>query len=305
MPQSSDTFLVDQIIPLNEVHLICGPSGAGKSTLASQLASESRQGGEIFGRACYPFPLCYVACASPLPRLRTIMRAAGIDPASIPHFSLVGKCRPDERTVEFVVSLARELVPDLRVLIIDAFAILCQGKINDHRDVAQFMISAQDTCDRESLTIIGCVGSAKPRDDGQNAAAPRDRIIGATTWSESSGTKIIIDPEKPRDPGNPYRVIHVLPHGLRPETFQFEFKDGALVPRDMFEEGPLDAWLISIAAGTELRTSEIVAAAESMKISRRTCNYWIAKQVEAGTLVRLRQGVFRVAQTGVNPTPLA
>lgn len=61
MSQSPE-FLIDEIMPANEVHLICGASGSGKTTWTFQeFLAEWQAGRSVSGHASHPVPYVYIA----------------------------------------------------------------------------------------------------------------------------------------------------------------------------------------------------------------------------------------------------
>ena len=273
-------FVVQDIFPPNDIHLIIGPGGAGKSTLALQMLDDWEQA-------------VYVACTRSRNALREHMQRLEIDPAKVPHLSLVTLKR-EECSIESVLRYARETAPDLRVLVLDGMAMLCPGNINHYKDVSQFLIAAVCVAERERVTIIGCVSSSKSK-EGAGYASPRERITGSVAWTETTSTKMLIEPCKSADPTDPTRVLFVMPQHRAPQTLYYTFEGYRLVPRSESPfDATLDGWLAQQAPQSRFDTQQLRSVADALGVSKPTFYRWLAAQLQLGSLVRIRVGEYEV-----------
>lgn len=298
--QDSD-FLIDRILPTREVHLIFGPSGSGKTTLALQIADALSRGETAFGYPTHPARLCYVSCTRSESSIQARLRDLEIDARAIPHFALP-RCSRDERTVSTTVAKVLERFGHaLKLIILDGFSALCPGRINDHRDVSQLLADAAHLCRREDLTIIGCIASAKSREEG-GYVSPRDRVLGSIAWMESTETKILIEPMKPSKPLDPHRLITVMPQHEAPQEFYYRFDaSGRLIPTELNVCAvELDEWLATIPLEDPVYTHTILEVSAALGISRASAFRWIDDKLETGRLIRIARGAYRIAVPPVN-----
>lgn len=293
MPESR--FVVDPIFPVKTVNLIAGASGVGKNTLMLQIQEEWTAARLVFGYPSTPAPFCFVACDQPLATLRDQMRQLGIDPADVPHISLTACTKRDDRNLESALQFARGVRPQAKVLFIDGFASLCSGRINDAKDVTNFLIDASRFCQEENVTIIGTVPSSKAR-EGEGYTSPRDRIAGSVMWSAGAHTKIVIEQTHANRVSDPFRTVFLYARGLPPRTMQYQFDaDGHLLYRNDGEVLPsLDAWLASRQPGDTIHSADLLEAARANGISRSALYRWLEDQTTLGTLIRLERGTYQV-----------
>lgn len=294
-PSTQPPFLVDRTIATQKVHLVCGPVGAGRRTMTLQIASEWAQERPIFGMASHPLPFCYVTSRGSLNAIRENITGIGLDPATIPHVSMLDITRREEYTLESALDIARKCVPGVRVLFLDSLAVLCQGKINDYRDVAQFLNTADRLCAREWITVVGCMPSTKARGN-EGYASPTERIFGSIAWSEMTSTKILIEPTKPRDICDPHRIVHLVVPDEPVRVLYFEFQNGkGLVPcEEIALESPLDGWLAEQEEGATFPTSALQFVADAKGVSRTGFFRWLKLQISSGTLEKVGHGEYRV-----------
>src|SRR5580692_9374540 len=85
----SDHFIVDQILPKFETHLVGGPSHSGKTTLIFQTIERWRNRKDVFGHASFPLPFCYLACECASGTVHSTLKRVGIDPETFPFLSTI------------------------------------------------------------------------------------------------------------------------------------------------------------------------------------------------------------------------
>lgn len=292
----NDEFLIHQLLPRREIHLLGGPSGSGKTTLLLEIIEDWRQGRKVFGYQSFPAPFCYVGCdRSKASTARTLERI-GISPDNIPIASLIDSSM-DEPDFPKVLALARSIVPDCRVLFIDAIGVLCpNGKINDYGVVSRFLTRGTRLCAKEDITIIGLGHSPKVK-KGEAFENPRQRFLGSVAWGGFSDTMIFVEPVDPEDPADPNRKVILLPRNIRGETLDYQFNDdGRLVCTTVQQSNfIMDTWLAKQAKGAELSTGALVEAGERAQLNKRTVHRWIKDVMENGRLVKAGHGMYKVA----------
>jgi hypothetical protein len=292
---ASPSFVIRDLFPTNEVHLIFGPSFVGKTTLLFQIIEEWRHGRDVFGYHSHPAPFCYVECHHSQSRTWRHMRHLGIDPGEIPHFSLLDTCtNSTDYNIDTVVKEAKHRVPNLRVLFIDGLSILCSGKITEQRAVAEYMLRLAQICKEHKLTIIGVMSSVKSR-EGSSYASTLERLPGSSTWASMTGTKLVVEPVDARNPVNASRTILFLIRERAPNLLFATFtQSGMLGFSSEPEASGLDSWLASLPLDSDVTTQQIQEAAKFNKVPRSTMFYWLDSQLKLGTLVKVRKGKYHV-----------
>jgi hypothetical protein len=294
-PSASPQYVVRDLFPVNEIHLIFGPAHSGKTTLMLQILEDWRNGRDVFGCHSHVQPFCLIACERPESALRAHMRRLGMDPSLIPHFSLIDQASSgDDYNFETLVATLRKRCPEAKVLFIDGLSTLCPGRSYDQRDVSKFLLTINQFCKQQSITIIACLYAVKAK-EGAGYAAPLDRLSGSGVWSSMTGCKLLIDPIDPKDPTNPNRLLLLFIRSRAPRaTYAKYVESGLLSYADTLELTGLDSWLAQLEPGKVIRTSTIHETAQSLQVSRSSVFRWIENQITLCTLSKIRKGTYIV-----------
>jgi RecA-family ATPase len=287
LPDSDPEYIIDNIMPAHEIHLLGGPSGAGKTTLAFQMIRDIREGRPVFGYATHSIPICYVSCdRSSASAVRTAARVGVND---IP--TIIAK--RGHRNIRQVIEDAKALVPNLRLLVIDAIGVLVPGgKINDYGAVMDFLGYCTELCELHHITILA-MGHATKTKEGEGFIDPRHKFLGSVAWGGSSDTMLYIESSNPKDPDDPSRRIIVLPRNYPASVLAYTFNNrGHLIPvTEADDELTLDVKLLNVQLGVEVTTSTITGW--GFPASRSTINRWILDAVRTGKLEQVKKGVYR------------
>jgi hypothetical protein len=300
-PESTDADperTTNELFPPQRVHLIFGPSHAGKTILQLQIIDDWLADRTILDiYAPIPRRICYVS--TDRPESVTIGYQQSLYLAPFPHISLIGSERQDQ-TLSGAFLAAERRVPGLEVLFIDSLISLCPGSLVNSQDVARFLRDAAAVCRQRRVTIIGTMPNAKAVASGP---PPRylDRIYGASSWSSSTDSKIMIDFYKsepyPIDrrrrvvlfPWNQPEEILTLRHGesgrlhlVTPET------------EEVNADAVLDEWLGKLPAEENFSTEDVIAAARGKGLSRRTAFRWIETRRGLGVIRKTSFGRYKV-----------
>jgi len=289
-------FVVDQIFPAREVHLIAGPSGAGKTTFVFQLIDDWLSAKPVLGRDAQLVPMCYVACdRSSASVNRTLER---IKPTQRPPtLSLID--HPGVTSIQGVVSLVRKHITDCRILWIDPLLhFVSKGKTNDYACVAEFLIEASRTCSREDITIFGYVHATKAR-EGERVLNPRQRILGSVAWAAFSETIILIEPPDNDDPTSNVRSVLVLPRNLPAEEMTYAFNSKGRLEQQQtgdFAEEMLKEFLPTLDPNRVYTTLDLMreVADFGIHLSRATFFRWVRNQVDCDRLKLVSKGKYRL-----------
>ncbi len=296
MSKKSVSYLVDQIFPTKEIHIIAGASGVGKTTWAFQFLDEWSQGIPVFGYKSNPCPMVYVSCDRS-------EQSVGItlDRVGVPHPKFVdarGVSRHGEKAFEEVLYTCRTLEPNVRLIFIEAFSLLVpQVSFKDsYRTTGQFLSELSQTLSKEDLTIIGTAHSPKQRENDQ-IIDPRQMVLGSVAWGGFVETIIAIRRVKPKNPEDMRRQILLLPRNAREESFDFDLdvrgRFTKVLPTTTF--GTLNERLESaFGFDANITTSELIEMGRQVGVTaKRTVELWFTQAVDEGRLKRIAQGVYR------------
>lgn len=285
-------FVIHDLLPSREVHLLAGPSGAGKTTLLFQLLLEPlRKGLPIFNKPVTPQSICYIACDRSIASIRRTLKRVGLT-TPFPYISL--HKNKLIRSVYAIIKEARLQNPTCNLLAIDGFAALTpEGRINDYKVVADFLADCASLCDQHNLTIIGLVHAPKSK-EGERYLNPRQRIAGTVAWAAFSDTVILIEPEEEGDT----RCVQILPRNSEELTFNYEFKEGVLkeTSPDGLVYEQLDAHILPMfEPGKILTRLEIMERVSQcgIKASLKTVERWLGAKVQVGVLEKPSRGKYR------------
>lgn len=228
---SHQEMLIDDILPAREIHLVAGPSGAGKTTWLIKMIDQWRQGQSIFMHASHPKPFMYLSLDRSQAGVRRIFDRLKIDHKNFRLF--VPKANSNNQKLS-LAQLLRGLIehnPDVRVFFVEGFQSRTpDGKMNDYKVVAHFLLELQQICEQYNVTIVGVAHASKAKQD-EKYLNPRERVNGTVAWAAYSETIIVIEPEDPDDPQNVNRRVMILPRNAREQVFLMENKDGTLVEK--------------------------------------------------------------------------
>jgi RecA-family ATPase len=271
---AASKFLIQDIWPTRELHVIGGPSGAGKTTLLLQLIEQWVQARPAFDLwASYPQPYCYVACDRSRASMTRTVQRVGIQ-IELPILSLIEEQKDSKLDFSRVLAMARTVVPKLRVLFIDAIAVLCPGgKISEYAVVAEMLTDISRLCQQQNITVVGLGHAAKSR-EGEGFANPRHRFLGSVAWGGFTDTMFFIEPTDPKVPEDPRRTIYVLPRNSPSRTLHYRFADDGRLEatqststaREMLEQCAVGA----IEQTGSITCKQFLELAEQLKISERT-----------------------------------
>ena len=291
------TYLVDGMIPANQVHLLAGPSGGGKTTLAFQMLSALATGEPFLGRWTRKVTVAYVSGDRPAESVLETQDRCGV---SFPIFSAVDENLVGEDLLSKIFPRLTAVCGGVRpdVIYIDGFtAFVPGGFLNNYAVVAKWLASLQRWARKMKVTIIGACHATKTK-EGEKFTNPRQRIAGSVAWAGFSETVLIIEPlDDEKDKAK--RVVHILPRNHAEETMFLKFNtEGRLVlPEKVVHAEKLTAFIMDglldkFKLGETVLYAKYRDEALAKGVSLRTYNRWLAKAVEEGKLVKTGKGVY-------------
>jgi len=294
-------WIIDEVLPHRVIALLVGPTGSSKSSWMAPTLVSIKKGESIFGRRVEPTSSVWISCDRSKEEYESHMSALGIPPGEFPFHDQTAP--GSETTVEFVIKRCSEAYPNNPLLFIDGFARLIPGgKISDYSVVADFLCSAGAAARKYNRTVIGCLHAGKER-DGSGYANPRDQVCGSTAWVGFSNLTLVLQRDKPKEPEDPIRKLHVLARGAHGDkTYRYrKLESGILIPEDDPVEDDMatmiTAWLEKQPFDQPIPTAQFIEIGKNeASISRATVERWIKKSVENLLIERVSKGIYRRVQ---------
>jgi hypothetical protein len=275
---NSSSFLIDKILPANEVHILGGASGVGKTRWLFQTLQEWTDKVPILGYDSHPVPYLYVSTDRSLASVHRTCQDLGIDPSKIPILAAVEKELERGYSVRWLFDTAKKVKPDARLLVVEGLAtFIPQGKVNDYSEVSKFLRKLTRECQQRGMTFLGVHHTSKSREK-DTYENPREKLLGSMAWAAYSETIFVLDFVSSRDMENPYRKLHLLPRNHAPNrVFHYvqEQPGGRLVERPQGHK---------LSVGGRPRSTEadanIAKFLDALKIRNRT-NFSLKEAADA------------------------
>jgi hypothetical protein len=289
----SPKYLIDDIAPSREVHLIGGPSGGGKSTWIFQFLIEWSAGRPIYGHASHPVPYVYISTDRGKDSILRTLERLRINPA---HIEFVSTITLDLDTVEAIIQRVHLKVPNVRVLFIEGMTGLMpesKGKSSDggFGHASKFLRHLNKLCSELDITIFAVVHSPKSKEDARYLS-PRDRVMGSSAWAAYTETLFLIEPVHADTPS--LRNLIIIPRNAPQETHQLEFNDtGRLVESNAeITDTIIEAFLGTIPYGQTFTTEQFTTAMKRAGLSTATITRRLKELTENVVLAKVRQGIY-------------
>lgn len=285
-------FLIQDILPANEVHLLGGSSGSGKTTLVFQVLADWQRGKPIFGHESRPVPYCYVSLDRSRSSVNRTLQRLGLQ-SDITRLVCQEDIAEDSVTVSTVMKDALRRFPDGKLVVIEGFQLLAGDQGNKYTSVARALKSAARLCSSRKLTILGICHSPKMRLD-EGFQHPREMLLGSVSWGAYSDTVITLNLDEltgiikatimPRNAASEQHELKFGPHGII-EPFIRAGKQGQIVQR-----------IHSLPTGRPITRVEILQWGKAVNISTRTCEAAVALCLENNFLDVIGVGVYERTQ---------
>lgn len=289
MADNSPEFLIEGILPANEVHLLGGSSGSGKTTFMFQvLLAEWLQGNPIFDHVSHPVPYVYVSLdRSRSSVTRTLQRLGLIEQITrvvcqedLPETSI---------TAQLVIADVLKLYKDAKLIIVEGFQLLAGERGNGYTTVAKTLKTCARICSKYKLTIIGICHSPKMRiEDGFQH--PREMLLGSVSWGAYSDTVIVLN----LDESTGVISVNVMPRNERAEQHHMRFGENGRLELAI-PASKRDAIALKIGAlseGRPVTRAEILQWARNLGIAVRTCDRAIKFCLDKAALDQIGDGIY-------------
>jgi hypothetical protein len=290
-------YLAEPIFPTNEIHLWSGSTGVGKSALLLQTIADWRDGKPVFGCKPFPAPFCFIACERPLDSTLQTLDRLGI-PAD-DRFPVVSSFDKGMCLLDQAVDLARDTNPSAKVLFLDGVTEFLKNDPNRASTISEFFLQASSLSRRHSITFVLVTCAAKVK-EGERYLSPRQRISGSLAWGAKASTVVVIEAERPDDPSDPRRKVHVLPVNSHPRLFHYSLdpRTGAFViaPADIENPTEFEEILFARPKGSFITLTEIIGICELLDLSPATMYRYLRNLVTEGKLDKpgKRDGIYQI-----------
>jgi hypothetical protein len=285
-------WIIDQLFPSREVHIIAGPSGAGKTTWALQtLVWHWQKGEDVLGFKSYPVPWFYISSDRSLQSVHATMKRLGI---SSEEFMLTSAVDAGIHDMTYVMKAMFKANPRPKLLYIDGLLNLLPDKVhpNDNKSVCKWLADQTRRCQLEDITIIGSLHSPKmKRDEWYDNA--RQRISGGASWAGYADTIVLMELEDSSDPmKRDHRRLTILPRNHAEVVRHLVFtREGKLVDAEEDLRSALfDGFLLTKRQG-ETFSRETVALV--MQTTPGTVGTWLTQAEKVGLIESFERGKYR------------
>lgn len=295
MPVNPADWIVEEILPAREIHLIGGPSGGGKTTWLLQMIMAWIESKPIFGYPSHPKDFAYISCDRSEAGARRTFERVHIPP----NFPFVSGIELGLNSVESIADYVCKRAPTIRVLFVEGFAALAPASksSHDYSATARWLSSTMKLSSSRDLTFFGSVHSPKMREK-ERYANPRQRILSSVAWAAFTETIILVELVNEEDE-NSLRRITLLPRNVPAQSFEMAFKDGLLVPATPQQLDSVSAMLMGQYIGRFrpddiFTTAQAVEYGETKNLSKSTVMRWLQAAVECQILYKIGHGRYRV-----------
>lgn len=288
----SPEFLIEDILPANEVHLLGGSSGSGKTTLIFQVLADWQTGKPIFGHESRPVPYCYMSLDRSRSSVNRTLQRLELQPY-ITRLVCQEDIAEDSVTVAAVTRDALKRFPDSKLIVIEGFQLLAGDQGNKYTSVARALKSAARICSNRKLTILGICHSPKMRLD-EGFQHPREMLLGSVSWGAYSDTIITLN----LDELTGIIQVTVMPRNAPPEQHEMKFgTNGKLEPFIRAgKQSQIAQRIHALSAGRPITRVEILQWGKAASISTRTCDAAITFCLENNFLDVIGVGIYERTQ---------
>lgn len=298
--QHPPEFLIDGILPANEVHLLGGSSGSGKTTLIFQTLATWQRGEDVFGHRSYPVPYTYVSLDRSRSSVNRTLQRLDLQ-SDITRTLCQEDLKSTENTIHAIVNTGLKRHKDSRLFVIEGYQTIVGDASNKYSQVSSLLRKSATLCVDKQITLLGITHSPKMKVD-EAFQHSREMILGSVAWGAYSDTVITVQLDEAA--GNV--TVKILPRNAASETFHFVFGyNGCLVPLENSKpKEALKLRLEALAAGSFVSRSDVIGWAQAMKTSDRTAERALADCVKNKVLTTVDAGIYeRTSNTPLKVVP--
>ena len=177
-------YLIDDILPTNQLHMLAGAHHSGKTFLLLQMLDDFRQGKMIWERRSHPVPFVYLTCDRNPEKFQERLNLMGIK--DLPFVSAMDlKFKPSGwkwsqrlTALRQLINHGRQKVPNAELFIIDPLTLFVGGKSNDYSGLFGQLYEINQMAREEKITPLSSWHAGKLKKLDQ-FVRPEDRILGS------------------------------------------------------------------------------------------------------------------------------
>ena len=292
-------YIINKLIPANEVSLIYGAPGVGKTRYLFELCHYFLEGKPLdLGGQSFQVQQLNIGYAS-------YDRSTAAAEELLIAYDLIDKIQwksfrnihsPDPYTAE-PMPLDRLITQfkGCELIIVDGMGMLMSDP-NKYNVVSRFLRYAGTVCELHNFTMLGNLHAGKERTDSK-ILNPRQKSLGSTAFSGTTECQIYMGQPNQSDPLDPNRIIQWMPHTSGAITQAVAFtKEGRIINTELaLEQDNYELLLIQIPTDKPFPRETILELAEKLSISRFQCDAWLKKCVQEGRLTKPEYGCYRRA----------
>jgi len=312
--EAREFWLVDNLLPGGNLHMIVGGSGAGKTTWLFQILHQWSQGLPIAGHRSHPQPWVYISCDRGMQDTTQTLRRIGLQDWDCPVFAITDLLDLNNG-INIQQILEHRAFQGIKVFIIDGLQFLLpdtrpgqsQNKV-EMTWVAQLRAMYLE----KGYTIIGITHRPKKNvTSGSDKQNTRTDALGSASLMACAGTIVKVE-EAPQDADQEadQRMVHWNGKQFKEFAQLYDIDDkgrfvnerthwipGALsdemLAQQQEEGNQFDLWLLS-TPDEHFKTADIEAEImQKFRVSRATVTRWIRSAVARGLLVKIDHGRYR------------
>lgn len=281
-------FLIEGILPANEVHLLGGSSGSGKTTLVFQTLAAWQNGENVFGHKSYPVPYAYASLDRSRSSVTRTLERLGLE-STITRVVCQDELPDNLNTIGEVIPAVRKAYNDSEFFVLEGFQTLAGDKGNSYAPVASLLKRSAKLCSKEKATILGIAHSPKMKQE-ESFKHSRELILGSVAWGAYSDT--IITVQLNETTGN--IQVNILPRNAASEMFHYVFgPNGKLISLDSAKPREAIKFKIeAMSAGSSIMRAEILQWAEAFGVSDKTGDRVITECLKNKVLDAISPGIY-------------
>ncbi len=234
-------YLIDRILPRNQISLLAAISNGGKSRFAIPTLIMFRNGLPILGLNSHPEPFCVVSRDRALEEVQNSILSMGFNLEDVPIIPAFGKHnQPRFKIMEAIHKSGAKLV------FWEGLDLMVKSP-NNPFEVDELLSALTAYC-QSGLTIFGSVGVPKLK-PGETYQNPRQLVGGSTVWERCTSSNLIIAPINARDIGDPRRLLYASLKNESSFTVAGEFGDHGILTFDGYDQRDIGAQIAKAPDG--------------------------------------------------------
>lgn len=294
-----NAYLIADILPKYEIHLLGGGSGVGKTRFLFQLfISEWQEGRPVLGHKSYPVPYVYISMDRSRPSVGRTLATLGLE--KVITRVVTREDLESPITAASMLKQANAKYPDAEVFFIEGFQTLVGDAGNNYTTVATFLSRITRYCNDNKITIVGVCHSPKLLID-ESFKNTREMVLGSVAWGSYSDTNIVMS----KDEKTGIITISVQPRNAGSENHSFTFnKSGKLIPlvqSTQAQRSDLRIYIESLGSGELISRKQVLDRAKEYGISRATAERVVDECFEDGMLEQFSWGNYVRTNRAVAP----